>query len=220
MSGFAAVWQIAPKIVSQTLGLPFSHYRPLSTGPAISSANYLGQTPVWITADPTLKTFKTINPEKPVLSCAVDPTVVQVGDYLTGPVAYGGPIETFFVATVDANPAIAVVLCNAVLSLSRPTAPAPGPEYYGGNVRGSQTALVTSWPASVLPGTKGNDGDTKLPSDNRLPWVKILMPNAPGVQFRFADFGQDASAQPNQYELSAAIQTRSWWNLTASQVVA
>ena len=221
MSGatLAPVWQIAPTITAQTLGLPFNIFRPRTTAAAISGSNLIGNTPVWITADPTLMTQKAIDPRKPVIYAAIDPTRVQVGDYIQGPLSYGGTPETLFVATIDQNAAITAVLCNTVLTLSRPVADTPGADFYGGNVTNGQTALVTSWPASVLPGTKGNTGDTNLPSDQRLPWAKILMPAARGVQFRFADFGTDNAAQPNRYELSTAVLTRSWWDITAAQVV-
>ena len=221
MSGatLAPIWQLPSTITAQTLGLPFNIFRPRTIAPAISGSNLIGNTPVWITADATLMTMKAIDPRKPVVYAAIDPTRVQVGDYIQGPLSYGGTPETLFVATIDQNAAITVVLCNTVLTLSRPVADAPGANFYGGNMTNGQTPLITSWPASILPGTKGNTGDTNLPSDQRLPWVKILISTAGSVQFRFADFGTDGAEQPNRYEIGTAIQTRAWWDMTAAQVV-
>jgi len=221
MSGtqIAAVWQIGPQITAQVLGLPFDLFRPRTTGPVATLTNFVQSIPAWITADPNLMSARAFDYGKPRGFAAVNPGVVQVGDYLQGALTVGGPTETFFVASMDIPAPIQVVRCNHALTFYRPSAGTPGASYYGGDLTTNQTTLVTSWPAAIIQGTKGNDGDTKLPSDQRLPWVQILMPNVLGVQFRFADFAYDDQPQPCRYELSSTELTPLGWRLTASLVV-
>ena len=41
--------------------------------------------------------------------------------------------------------------------------------------------ILTAWPVALLPGTKGEANDARLPGAVRAPWGVIYMPVPPGV---------------------------------------
>lgn len=216
MSGtaIAAVWPLAPRIVAQVLGLPFTQYRPVGTGAAIAPANLLGTIPGWITADPKLMAAAPFGYGKPVGFAAVDPAVTRPGDYLVGSLTLGGGTDTFFIASQDIPAPIQVVICNQMLTIARPIDETPGPGAYGGAKRTSGAPLLSAWPASVIQGRNPAPGELKNPGDTKLPWVAILLP--PGVsQLRMGDVIRDAQPEPNIYTIANAEQTALGWRLSA-----
>ncbi len=232
MSGtaIAAVWPLAPRIVGQVLGLPFAQYRPIGAGAAIAPGNLLGTIPAWITADPKLMADKPFAYGKPVGYAAVDPALTLPGDYLVGSLtlAAGGTLGTmtlgsghldgeanvFFIASQDIPAPIQAVICNQVLTITRPSDETPGPGAYGGAKRTSGAPLVTSWPASVIQGKNPAPGELRNPGDTKLPWVAILLP-AGVPELRMGDVIRDAQAEPNIYTVADAELTALGWRLSA-----
>jgi hypothetical protein len=216
MSGtvIAAVWPIGPRIVGQVLGLPFAQYRPTGTGPAIAPGNLLGTIPAWITADAKLMAATPFAYGKPVGYAGVDPAATRPGDFLVGSLTFGGAADTFFIASQDIPAPIQVVICNQVLTVTRPIDETPGAGAYGGARRTSGAPLLTAWPASVIQGKNPAPGELHNPGDTKLPWVAILLP--PGVpQLRMGDVIRDAQPEPNFYTVANAEQTALGWRLSA-----
>lgn len=218
MANFDLIWQIPGRKVGAKLGVAFAQYRPSGTGAPLASGNLVGTPPVWITADPDLMAAKPLPQNKSRAYLGADPAVVAVGDYLVGMRWSGGPIETWFVESADLPAPITVVRCNRVLTFTRPGEPATGDNFYGGARDGSETALATAWPAAIEEGPRGMAGDAGLPSDTRLPWVKIFLPAPAGVQFRAADEATDNEPMPMSYIVSDALSTQMGWRLTAGLV--
>lgn len=147
---------------------------------------------------------------KPLWYCLIDGTKTQVGDYLVG------PDRTVFIAAMQQALPILAVECNRTLNVYRAAQQATvGALPYGGNTAGSETSLMTGWPASVLQGTKGENGGVGLPGDVRLPWWAILMPAYSGVSLRAYDILSDDLN--NRYVISSAEQTDLGWRITALQ---
>lgn len=218
MTNFDAIWQIAGRKVAQKVGVPFKQYRPSGVGAALSSGNLAGTPPVWITADPDWLALRPLPQNKSRGYAAFDPAFVAVGDYLVGQRWSGGPMETWFVESADLPASPTVVRCNRVLTFTRDTQAPPDPNNYGGARTGLETTILTAWPAAIEEGPRGMAGDSDLPSDTRLPWVKIFMPAPRGVQFRTADYATDSEPMPMTYIVSDAISTPMGWRLTAGLV--
>jgi hypothetical protein len=210
----AGVWPLGPRIVAQVLGLPFTQYRPRSTGAVVSGQNWMGSISAWITADADLMAAKPFAYGKPVGFAAVDPSVTQVGDYLIGSLTLAGSADTFFIASQDIPAPIQVVLCNQVLTITRPIDETPGPGAYGGAKRTSGAPVVTSWPGSVMQGKNPAPGELRDPGDTKLPWVAILLP-AGVPELRMGDVIRDAQAEPNIYTVADAELTPLGWRLSA-----
>ena len=221
MVDFNRIWQIAPRKAASVLGPAFALYRPNGAGPAIASANARGNVPAWITADEQLRAVRPLADNKSRAFACIDPALAQVGDYIIGQQWNGGQVSTWFVQSMDLPAPISVVRCNHTLTFMRPGSPAPGANFYGGDVTATETPIITGWPASVLQGTKGQTGPVNLPGDDRLPWVNILLPVLPaGVQIRAGDFAVDDQPQPMRYEVSGAVATPQGWAITAALTVA
>ena len=193
------------------LGQSYVFYRPSTSGNPIVSGNIVATLLVDLTADFGSTGARPNLYGKPVWSAMFDRTVTRGGDYFVGPEG------TFFIAAQQSLAPTAAVECNAVVTISRPSSPAPSINAYEGAVDSDLTPLLTSGPASVLQGTKGNDGDTKLPGDIRLPWKAILLPPTPGVQIRNFDVIFDAAPIPNRYIVSGVELTDLGWRMTAAE---
>ena len=221
MSGnsLASVWQIAPRIAAQVLGLPFAQYRPAGTGVALASGNQVGTVPVWITADSTLMAAKAFEYGKPEGYAAVDPALTQVGDYLVGSIVLGAPAQTFFIAAQDIPGPIKVVRCNQVISVRRPIIAAlPGLNpNYGGDTLPDQPDVITSWPASVLVTLRAVRGPIELPGDTGLGRWVIILPVIPGVEIRTSDIVVLGDADKSRGVVNAAEITVQGWRLAVEQ---
>lgn len=186
-------------------------YRPSGTGPAIGGATWLGTIPVLFdTAPDMLMKAPSRYAKDDDWYGAFDATNVCVGDYFTDP-----KLGTFFVAAIEYLKPSRLVRCNRVITVARPGSPAPGPAYYGGDVSADESTLITSWPASIVQGTKGEKGEVNLPGDIRLPWFNIILPLSVPVQIKTADNVTDDQAIPIRYTISSAEQTPLGWRFTA-----
>lgn len=191
------------------IGPAYSHYRPSSANNPIASGNLLGTLNASLNAQDMAYGKPNVY-GKPLWYCLVDGTKTRVGDYLVG------PDRTVFIAAMQQALPILAVECNRTLTIYRPAQQtAVGAVGYGGNTGAGETALMTGWPASVLQGTKGENGGVGLPGDVRLPWWAILMPAFPGVSIRAFDVISDDLN--NRYVISSAEQTDLGWRFTCLQ---
>jgi hypothetical protein len=208
MSSIASQFLIGPRIAGSILGASYQHYRPTAATNPIASGFLLGTTPVWVTADEDGRGRKAQNYGKPVWFGMFDPTVVSAGDYLVG------TLGTFFVASVNPPMPLQMVLCNRVLTITNP-APMSGTgplSVYGGDQSSTETLVATTWPGSLLQGTKAHGGDTRLPGDADQAWSSVLLPAIPGTTLRNDMIITDDLSQ--RHVVSSAEQTPLGWRLT------
>lgn len=194
------------------IGLPCSQYRPtsLTAGAIVSAA--LVQT---LTASFNAQDFAYGKPNtygKPLWYCVADGSQLTPGDYLVDP---SGRI--YFIAGMQPLLPILAVDCNRVVSFFRPQQQTSvGAASYGGNTIATQTPLVTTYPASVLQGTKGDKSMVNLPGDIRAPWWAVLLPNLPGsVNLRNGDIMVDENGK--RYKISSAELTDLGWRMSAAE---
>jgi hypothetical protein len=196
-------------IAAARIGSPFTLYRALSATNPLAIGNSRG-TVMALLDSGFGASFKRPNLyADPVWQAIMDASVTLPGDYLSN----GN--DTYFLAAIQALLPVAVVACNRVISILRPAGNAGvGAQPYGGDVVGSEMPLMTSWPASVLNGTKGERGDVALPGDIRMPWVAILLPAFPGVTLKTADVVTDDLGR--RFKLSACELSDLGWRCTAA----
>ena len=197
---------------AKVLGVVCDQYRPATSDAVMVNTNLLGVVLVRFDQDFGFNARKPNLYGHPVWGVLADRTLMAVGDYLIGSEG------TFFLIAQQSLTPTAGVSCNRVISIARPTGPTPGANAYGGVI--NHTPIVTSWPASVLQGTKGERGDLNLPGDVRMPWVQILIPAGPGVQIRFGDIVTDDQADALRYTISSAELTDLGYRITAAQTTA
>jgi hypothetical protein len=147
---------------------------------------------------------------KPTWYGLFDATLAHPGDYIVTPDS-----NTFFIASLEKTHPPLCINCNNVGTFKRPDPNPPGNNYYGGDVRVQESALMTNWPLSALQGTKGERGATQLPGDTRSPWNSILVPHYAGVTLRSADRMFDD--QGRSFTLSSCELTSLGWRITAMQ---
>ena len=210
----------AGAISARQLGAPALIYRPQSAGAAIAPGNIVGQTNLAVAAEAARSYGRPNLPKQPYWYALLDTSVVNAGDYLVrDDVAFGAEDGgTWFVAALQLHLPPLLVACNSTVTVSRPGGAVSGAAYYGGDV--TATPILTSWPASVLPGTKGERGDTNLPGDTRMGWKAIILPPNVPAQIRSSDIITDSAAQPMRYTVSCADDTGSGWLISAALTVA
>lgn len=213
MSGtqIGLLFNIGPRISAQVLGLPYQQYRPNGSYQPLNFGNLLATIPVWITADAKGMGTRPFTYAKPVCFGMFDPVVVNDGDYFVG------PFGTFFVASSDGVMPMQLVRCNQTVTVSRPTDGPVGSSFYGGVAVGS--TLLTSWPASVIQGTKGEKGETALPGDTRLAWAAVLLPSTGDVEILPGDVITTEQTTPMIYTVSSCELTPLGWRLSAATAV-
>lgn len=199
---------------AKVLGRTVTIYRPSGSGAPIVAGNIIG---TQFAAFDTVPQFTFVNPQKfGVVNyyALINGSSLAVGDYLVGSAG------TYFVATLDDISPPLVIRCNHNLTIKRPGDPATGSSYYGGDQVTAETAIITSWPAAITQGTKGERNPVGLPGDVRQPWSQILLPASVPVQLRYADVALDDQAQPVRYILSGVEQTALGWRIQATMAVA
>jgi hypothetical protein len=142
-----------------------------------------------------------------------DWSYLQVGDYLAGPEG------TAFVAAIEPPKPMLVVMTNTGINLWRPAAPVlAGINPYGAVLPGTNTALVTGFPASVLVGGGTVDRThAGLADDTKVPGFVALLPSLPCVSPAVADLLTDASGA--QYVVNAVEAVNGVWRLSMNQAV-
>lgn len=209
MSTLGPVFNIGPTICGQILGDPYEQYRPSGSDNPLGVINLLAIISAWITPDK--KGEATVPPAyaKPVWYGLFDPTVTQAGDYLAG------PLGTFFIASQWVPQPIQLVRCNHTVTITEPAAitsfgAQPG---YGGDQLLTETVIASCWPCSMLQGTKGEAGDSKLPGDAKMPWSDVRMPSIPGVMLRNNLIITDENS--TRFILSSTEESELGWRMSA-----
>lgn len=115
-----------------------------------------------------------------------DGSYTRVGDYLVMPTGI------FFVASQDPLLPILCVRTNRTISVSRPNMQsATAANAYGGYTSGQSSILMTDWPVSVLGENRSSASETKLPSDQAIPYWAILLPAQAGITLSPGDIVTD-----------------------------
>lgn len=192
---------------ASVLGRTFSLYRPADPLAPMATVNTM--LPCLFTPQPDAYRAPNL-PAKPWWYGEFDTRITRPGDILVG--AAG----TWFIFDQQQYTAPICVGANHKLRFLRPTSAEPGADFYGGDIAASETPLMTGWPASVLQGTKGEAGDTKLPGDPRTPWVAIIVPSFQGVQLMLGDIAYDDAPAPRRYVLSSVEQSAFGYRITAA----
>lgn len=176
-SSLGNVFNLGPQISAQILGSPYQQFRPSGANNPLGVYCLIAEILAWITADKDSMANKPNTYAKPVFYGLFDPTITQVGDYLVG------PLGTFFISSQDVPMPMQLVSCNHTISISTAADfSVPGAQStYGGDQVATETIIATNWPCSLLQGTKGETGTTKLPGDVKQPWSAVLLPVIPGV---------------------------------------
>lgn len=168
-------------IAANILGSWFAHYTPLSTGEALVNYNMVDQLNLAFDINPGFTFAKPDAYKSDEYYGLCNLTTVSIGDYF-----WDFGVNTFFVANFEPLKPSLFVRCNSVISIARPASN----NGYGANT--DPTALLTLWPASILPGTKGQENVSHLPESVRAPWVIIHVPAFPGTTFLYGDIVTDA----------------------------
>lgn len=212
MSGsqFAGVFNLAPQIAGGILGSPYNHYRPSGANNPTAAPQLLGSMNAWIAADQKGMGVRASGYAKPIWYGMFDPTLTRVGDYLIG------PLGTFFIASQNVPLPIQVIDCNHTITISQPAniGSFGASSQYGGDQRATEVVLATAWPCSMLQGTKGETGSTKLPGDVKQPWAQILLPAIPGVNLRNNFIATDETGQ--RHIMSSCELSSLGWRITAA----
>jgi hypothetical protein len=141
-----------------------------------------------------------------------DWSYLQAGDYLAGPEG------TVFVAAIEPPKPMLVVMTNSVVRLARPAAPVlDGLNPYGAVLPGTQTMLLTGFPASLLVGGVGDRAKAGLPDDTKLPGFTALLPAVRNVQPHVADILMNE--RDERFVVSAVEQVAGAWRLSLMQAV-
>jgi hypothetical protein len=139
----------------------------------------------------------------------------------------GGTSETMYVSQIAAPSPPVLVRCNAVMDLSRGVTPTVfGPQAPLDTQAGTETPLGQGWPGSVLREGRGQEGDTKLPSDVKLGgYLVLLPPNIPislrsGDTFTITSWVDDPlAAYGVRLEVAMAESTPDGWKLLCQEVM-
>jgi hypothetical protein len=141
-----------------------------------------------------------------------DWTYLQPGDYLTGP---GG---TVFVASIEPPKPMLVVMTNTVIRLTRPGAPVlAGLNQYGAVTAGTETVLLSGFPASLLLGGVGDRTKAGLPDDTKIPGFTALLPVVEELQPHVADIV--ISERGDRFVVNAVEQVGTVWRMALLQAV-
>ena len=194
---------------AMAIGQPHRVFRPSSASNPLDPGNLVATLPAaW--KPPSLgDAFKGANGfGKATWFGYYDLRTVRVGDYM---VRQSDDV-VFFIAAQQPMLQPVAVECNAVLSFERPGSKDEGfgVIQYGGTEQPRN--LLTSWPASLLQGTKGERADDGLPRDSRQPWYSALLPVTPGVDIRTEDVAVDERGY--RYLVSSAERSALGWRLS------
>lgn len=192
------------------IGFDTDLYRPTTANNPISGINKLRTFPASFNSE-DMTYGKPNKYGHPTWYGLFDGTLTQVGDYLVN-VQDG----TYFIAAQQTALPVLLVQCNRIIKIARPQQQAGvGALGYGGDTDSNETVLMTSWPCSLLQGTKGERGAVNLPGDVRDPWWALLLPSFSGVTLRSGDIVKDDLSR--RYVISSAELSDLGWRCTCAQ---
>jgi hypothetical protein len=192
------------------LGSLCTLYRPATASNPISTGNVVTTVMAAFDTDPKFSFKAPSLYAKPTWYGLFDATPAAPGDYIVTPDG-----NTFFIASLEKTHPPLCISCNNIATFKRPDPHPPGDDFYGGDIRVQEDALMAGFPISCLQGTKGERGTTNLPGDVRSPWVSVLAPHIAGVTLRGADRMFDD--QGRAWTLSSTELTSLGWRITAMQ---
>jgi hypothetical protein len=141
-----------------------------------------------------------------------DWSYLRVGDYLAGPEG------TVFIAAIEPPKPMLVVMTNAMVGLARPAAPVlAGLNPYGAVLPGTQSVLLSGFPASLLVGGVDDRTRVGLPDDTKVPGFTALLPAVPCVQPHVADILSDERGE--RFVITAVELVNGVWRLSLVQAV-
>ena len=163
------------------VGLPHDIYRPVDATNPLVVGNKIGT----LQAAFTIHTAKNFNFEKPsdftdpMFHALLDPTTLQVGDFIVPQSGFFGP---FFIASKTPSMPVLSVQTNRTLSIYTHAAASAqvGNIGYSGSTTATETAIVSNWPASMLAGSTSRR-DNKLPEDLGKGSFRVIMSAPAGV---------------------------------------
>lgn len=195
------------------LGRSVSLYRPNGTGSVVTAANLI-QTQ--LAAFDCARNFSPTSGDAfatRLFYAMADSSAWQIFDHVA---TEDG--ETYFVGRLDDIRAPMVVRCDRTLIVKRPSAGTPGENFYSNNRTASESILLSGWPAALMPETRSEPTNARLPGDARAPMALLLMAQAP-VQIRFGDILYDDLPTPSRYLVSSAIYSPLGVEITAAQAL-
>lgn len=135
-----------------------------------------------------------------------------MGDYLAGPEG------VVFIAEIEPPKPMLVVMTNTVVNIAKPGAPAlAGLNQYGAVLPGTQTVLISDFPASLLVGGIGDRTKAGLPDDTKVPGFSALLPVVEGVEPHVADILTNNRSE--HFIVTAVEQFGGVWRLSLVQAV-
>lgn len=189
------------RIAARHLGNLYAHYRPTSTGPVIVNFNMIDQLMLAFDRDAAFSFEKPQDYAGDSFYGLIDCTTLQIGDYL-----YDFDNRTFFVANFEPLKPAMLVKCNRTVTLKQPASN----NGYGAST--GPTLLLDSWPASIIPGTKGERNVAQLPESVRAPWYIMHLPYFPGAIINYGDVILDDLSR--RFVVSANQLSPMGWHLT------
>lgn len=202
---------IGPRLVAQTIGVPYDHYRPAADGAiaALDPANKLAAPlRVWLTVDP--KGMATQAPVKPlpIWYGSFDPAQAQVGDYIVGP---GG---TYFISTMALPAPMSLTFCSSVVTVTRRALGTPGPSFRGG-VASHADVVATQFPCFIGLSTRRDQDELHLPGAIKAQNITLALPPTVPGELRAGDMVETTEAPPKLYTLQGASLGPAGWAAAA-----
>jgi len=201
---------------AQRIGYAFTVYRPNGAGNPIVSGNIVN---AGINASFTPRStgfnFEiTSDYKQPLFHGLFDATNINVGDYLT----LTGHGTYFVISKQDIAP-ILCVSCNNTVTVSRaPCVGGTGAQSgYSGATIGTESPIMTLFPASVIFDARGRNSGAGLPMDEVNPYFNVLLPHIAGVDVRTSDIVTDQDNR--RYIVASAEHSPLGWRIMARQAV-
>jgi len=193
--------------VADHIGFLYTIYRSSDGDNPIQPANIIGEIKVAPTTTWTWMMVKKYGDSTWIL--VVDGRGLEVGDYLVG------ELRTFFIASMEKILPILGVMCDRKITIVRPkTTEGIGDVGYSGYVQGDASTfdvLHTSVPSSFLKSSRGEKNPVKLPTDAKMPWYAVYLPQWDSVFLRNGDIIIDENQQ--DYIISDNEHTPLGWHL-------
>jgi hypothetical protein len=148
----------------------------------------------------------------PYRQAVLDQAYVRAGDYLVGSAG------TFLIASNEPPQPVLSVLCNEVVSLWRAAAPRlAGANPYGAILPATAMALMTGFPAALLPAGLSDRTRQGLPDDTKLSGYTAMLAVVEGVIPDVADILRDGKGR--QFILNGAQRFGGAWRLSMIESV-
>ena len=212
----ARIWSGYGKAATR-IGYQFSIYRPTTISNPMALGNIVGS-PInaAFTVNSSSFNFGKAGAYKDNLwNGLFDATAVHVGDYL-----YNSTHGTYFVIALQDTLPPLCVKCNNTLSVVRAAGPsALGIGGYSGAAPGTETAVVTTWPANLIFDARGRNTGAALPMDEQNPFFIALLPAFSGADIRPSDIMTDNNSPTRRYIVAASELSSFGWRLMVQHSV-